>query len=88
MKVHQDSSVSIAALYKSVGPGINSQWREIFCTHLDCPCGPPSAMYNGYWLYFPGLKRWGHGMDKPPPSSAKVKERVELYIYYYAGSSW
>jgi hypothetical protein len=30
---------------------------------------------------FLGVKRPGHGVDHPPPSSAKVKERVELYLY-------
>jgi hypothetical protein len=30
---------------------------------------------------FPGVKRPGHGVDHPHPSIAKVKERVELYIY-------
>jgi len=28
----------------------------------------------------PGVKRPGRGVDHPPPSSAEVKERVELYI--------
>jgi hypothetical protein len=30
---------------------------------------------------FPGLKSPGHGVDNTPTSRAKVKERVELYIY-------
>jgi len=30
---------------------------------------------------FPGVKRPGRGVDHPPPYSAEVKERVELYIY-------
>jgi hypothetical protein len=30
---------------------------------------------------FPGVKRPGRGVDHPPPSSAEVKERVELYLY-------
>jgi len=30
---------------------------------------------------FPGVKRPGRGVDHPPPSSAEVNERVELYIY-------
>jgi len=30
---------------------------------------------------FPGVKRPGCGVDYPPPSSAEVKERVELYLY-------
>jgi len=30
---------------------------------------------------FPGVKRPGSGVDYPPPPSAEVKERVELYLY-------
>jgi len=37
---------------------------------------------------FPGVKRSGRGVDNPPPSSADVKERVDLYIYSSSGSSW
>jgi hypothetical protein len=35
-----------------------------------------------------GVKCLGHGVDHPPPSSARVKERVELYLYSPSGSSW
>jgi hypothetical protein len=31
--------------------------------------------------YFKGVKRSGRGVDHPPPSSAEVKERVELYLH-------
>jgi hypothetical protein len=37
---------------------------------------------------FQGVKRPGRGVDHPPPSSAEVKERVELYLYSPSGSSW
>jgi hypothetical protein len=30
----------------------------------------------------------GRGVDHPPPSSAEVKERVELYLYSPSGPSW
>jgi len=30
---------------------------------------------------FPGVKRPGRGVDHPPPTSAEVKEIVELYLY-------
>jgi len=36
---------------------------------------------------FPGVKRPGRGVDHPLPSSAKVKERVELYLYSPSGPS-
>jgi len=37
---------------------------------------------------FLGVKRSGNGVDYPPPSSAEVKERVELYLYSPSGPSW
>jgi hypothetical protein len=30
----------------------------------------------------------GGGTDHPPPSSAEVKERIELYLYSPSGPSW
>ena len=44
----------------------------------------PGAYPASYTLgteSFPGVKRPGRGVDHPPPSSAEVKERVELYLY-------
>ena len=37
---------------------------------------------------FPGVKSPGRGVDHPPPSRVKVKERIELYIYSPFGLSW
>jgi hypothetical protein len=37
---------------------------------------------------FPGVKRPGRGIDRQPPSSAEVKERVELYLYSPSVPSW
>jgi len=34
---------------------------------------------------FLGVKRPGHGVDHPSASSAKVKERVEIYLYSPSG---
>ena len=44
-----------------------------------------SLPYNGYWA-IPGGKVVGHGVNHPPPSSAKVKEMVELYPYFPPGT--
>jgi hypothetical protein len=43
------------------------------------------AMRTGAFLR---VKRPGGDVDHPPPSSAKVKERVELYFYSTSGPSW
>jgi len=37
---------------------------------------------------FPGFKWLGCGIDCPNPSSAEVKEKVELYLYSPSGPSW
>jgi hypothetical protein len=34
---------------------------------------PPSLLYNGYCVSFPGAKQPKHGFDHRPPSSAKLK---------------
>jgi hypothetical protein len=37
--------------------------------------------YNGYQVSFLGVKWPGSGTDHTPPTSAEVKELVELYLY-------
>jgi hypothetical protein len=85
--IGQYSSVGIVTCYGLDGPGIESQWGEISRTHPDHPWGPPSLLHDGYRV-LPGVKRPGHGADHPSPSSAEVKERVELYLYSPSGPSW
>jgi hypothetical protein len=55
---------------------------EIFRNRPDWPWGPPSLLYNGYWVSSMG------SIDHPPPPSAEVKERVELYLCSPSGPSW
>jgi len=38
------------------------------------------ASYTMGTRSFPGVERQERGVDHPPTSSAKVKERVELYL--------
>jgi len=47
-----------------------------------------SASYTMGARSFMGVKRPEHGVDHPPPSSAEVKERVELYLYSTSDTSW
>jgi len=60
--------------------GSNPGGGEIFRTYPDRLWGPPSLLYNGYWV-FPGGKEWpGRDANRSPPSSAVGHERVKLYL--------
>ena len=67
--------------------GSNPGGGEISLTRPDRPWGPPSLPYNAHRFFFPRVKRPGRGVNHPPPSSAEIKERVELYLYSPSGSS-
>jgi hypothetical protein len=47
-----------------------------------------SQYATGYRVFFPGVKRPGSGINHPPPSSAEIKEKVDLYLYSLSGHSW
>jgi len=70
------------------GPRIESRWRGDFLYLSREAVVPPSLLYNGYRLSFPGVNWPGRGVYHPPPSSADVKERVGLYLYSVSGPSW
>ena len=84
----RDSSVGIASRYGLDGPGIESQWGARFSAPFQTgPEAHPAFCTMGTGS-FAGLKRLGRGVDHPPPSSAEVKERVEIHLYSPSGSSW
>ena len=74
-----DIVVGIVTRYGLDGLGIESQWGRDF-PH------PSSHLSNGYQVSFPGVKWPGRGVDHPPPSSAEIKERVELHLYSLSGT--
>jgi hypothetical protein len=86
-KVDRDSSVGIATLYGLGGPWIESRWGRDF-QHPSRLALKPTLLYNGYRVSFPVVKRPGRGVDHPPPSSAGVKQTVQLYLYSTSGPSW
>jgi len=53
----------------------------------DRSWGPPSLLHNGYRLAFPAIRWPGRGVDSPPPTSAEVKEKLELYVHSPSGPS-
>jgi hypothetical protein len=59
-------------------------WGKIFRTRLNRPWNPPSLLYYGYRVFSTG-KTAGAWRWPPTPSSAEVKERVELYLYFPYG---
>jgi hypothetical protein len=70
--VTRDSIVNMPTSYVLDSPGIESCWGARFSA--------TSLLYNGYRVFL-GVKQPGCGGDHPPPSSAKVKEKVEIYVY-------
>jgi len=81
-----DSIVGIATHHGLDSPRIESWRGKSFCTHPDRPTQPPTQWVLG--LSGGGLKWLGCGTNHPPPSSTKVQQRVEIYIYSSSGPSW
>ena len=73
--------VGIATAYGLDGPRNESQWRRDF-PHLSRPTLRPTQP-PVQWV--PGISRGkmrpGRDADPSPPSSAEVKNKVELYLY-------
>jgi len=61
-------------------PGSNPGGGEIFGSRPDQPRDPPNLLYSGY-LVFTGDNAAGFWRSLPTPSSAEVKESVQLYLY-------
>jgi hypothetical protein len=75
--VGSDSSVGIAILYRLDGIQVGARFSAPVQTG---PWAHPTSytMDTGSFL---GVKRPGLDVYHPPPPSAEVKERVELYLY-------
>ena len=83
-----DSIVSVVTHYRLDGPGIESQWGAKLPTTVQCDPAAHPASYTMDIGSYPGVKRpWG-GVNHPPPTRIKVKERVQPYLYSPSVSSW
>jgi hypothetical protein len=83
--VGRNSAGGTATHYGLDGPMIESRWGAIFSASIQTGPGVHPASYMMGTGSFPGVKRPGRGIDHPPPSSAEVKESVEVYLYSPSG---
>ena len=68
------------------GPGIESRWTR-FSPPVQTDPGTHPASHTMGTQSLQGVKRPGLGVNYPPPSSAEIKEIVELYLYSPSGPS-
>jgi hypothetical protein len=86
-EVGRDDIVGIAIFYRLDGLEIKSQWGQDFPHPFRPARGPhPTSFAMGTWSFL-GVKQLGRG-NHPPSSSAKVKESVDLYLYFPSGPFW
>jgi len=83
-KVHLSSRDEVVNIVTSTGwvlHYLNPGGGEIFHSHPEVV--PRYTQPPVKWVLVPFLvaKQLGHTINHPPPSSAKVKERVDLYLY-------
>jgi hypothetical protein len=86
----RNSSVGKATCYGLDGPGIESRWGEKTKFSAPVQTGPGAlpAFYTIGTGTFPRVKRPGLVGDHPHPSSAEIKENIELYLSSPSGPSW
>ena len=86
--VGRDSSVSIVTMGWMVqGSNPSGGGVRISAPVQTGPGAYPASCTVGTGS-FPGVKQPGRGVDHPPPSSAEVRERVQLHICSPSGPSW
>jgi hypothetical protein len=70
------------------GPGIESRWGAKFSAPVQTgPGAHPVSYAMGTGSLSRGESSRGVPLTPPPPSSADLKERIELYLYPPSGPS-
>jgi len=88
LNVGRDSSVGIVTSCGLDGPGFESRLEARFFASVQTNPVAHPASYTVGTGSFPRVKWPGRGVDYTHPSSAKVKERVELNLRSNSGPSW
>ena len=83
LNVYRDCLVDRATRHGRDDSRIVCRWMQNFRTHADRLRNPLSVLYDGTGSFLQ-VKRPGRGVDHSPPSSAEVKERVDLYLPLWA----
>ena len=87
--MNRDNTVGIVTPHELDGLGIeNPGGSEFSCIRPDWPWCPVLLLCNVYWLRFPWVKQPVISVDHQLTFSNEVKERVYLYLYSPARSSW
>jgi len=80
----RDRVVNVVTHYGLNSLGTESRWGKTSHTHPDQSWDPPRLLHKGFQGFPEKVKRPKPGVDHPSPSSAKVKESVEIYIYSHS----
>jgi hypothetical protein len=88
--VGRDSSVGMATRYRLKSPGIQCRRKRDFPHSSRLVLGPTQPTVHWEQDLFPGNEAAGawRGLNRSPPSSAEVKEGVELYIFSLSLHPW
>jgi hypothetical protein len=87
LTVSQNSIIGTDNSYGLDGPGVESRWGATFCAPIRNGFGVAAfscTESKGLFLRGKAARTW---RSPPTPSSAEVKERVELYFYSPSGLS-